>query len=141
VFALLRWDQMPELADLIRKHAGGSAPTWQHVTDALREVGEEISRLEYYSDDGDAYAVWAKFWEQTRQDFGPPMLGVQEDRDAGTDSDELAEGNSYIDMRRAAVEYEGDRCALLLSDRRLYDNGLLVFTSESTPSTKPTLDA
>ena len=137
-FALLRWDQIPELAKLARDLAGGADPGWQNLTDALRKMGEELARLEYYDEDRDhtprdAFDVWRGFWKDQRHDFGPPLAACIADPPGALPKDwRLASvDRCYIDLRnvRSALEFEGDQCRLRIDGYAAEDDGILNFAS------------
>ncbi len=75
VFALLRWDQLAELAAIVRDKAAGNAPSTANMDDALKQMGEGLQKLEFAEDDKDPFDIWREYREYERRDFGRPVLG------------------------------------------------------------------
>jgi len=127
VFALLTWDQVPELSYSIRDLAGSGPVTWDHVTKALGALGEELERLEYHDEKADLYQVWSTFWDNARRDYGRPMLGFRPVSLRRGDIVERDAVYGYLDLGSAAPEHEAGACTFDATDGRLIDDGVLIF--------------
>lgn len=139
-FALLRWDQIPELASRARRNAEAEEVSLRNVTDALREMGEQLSRLEYSDEhsrqaDRGVFEVWHQLWRDARRDFGRPVVGQISTPPDGLPSAWLAVptadvvGSSYIDLRRAnpSLHFSGDSCRIVSEEYEGEDDGILNF--------------
>lgn len=68
IFALLRWDQLDELAaklDSVEVAAANST-----LEAELGRMGEQLERLEWHHEDGGPYQLLRNYEEENRQDFG-----------------------------------------------------------------------
>jgi hypothetical protein len=139
-FALLRWDQIPELAQRLREEKKSDA---FHLGKALGEMGEKLARLEYQGEnEGDsALDEWSKLLEETRQDHSRRFLLRVEGLDseagieiAGSDSE-----SDYVEIKSlptGALSFnpETDECLISLSQQTFKDRGLLDFAPIQTDS-------
>jgi ATPase family associated with various cellular activities (AAA) len=140
-FALLRWDQIPELANLARQRADGSEVTLRNLTDALRKMGEELARLEYADEDDEhkpreVFDVWRRFWTDARRDFGRPVVARIVDAPDPTPEAWPAVArlgdDVYIDLRRieSATSYPGDSCEISIEGYEGEDDRILNFQQD-----------
>lgn len=137
-FALLRWDQIPELANLARQRAAGSEVTLENLRDALRQMGEELARLEYADEDEERkpreiFDVWRRFWKDARRDFGRPVVArIANPPDPRRESWPAVgqlDDDVYVDLRRieSATSYPGDSCEISMEEYEGEDDRILNF--------------
>jgi predicted ATPase len=143
-FALLRWDQIPELANLARQKAAGKPVTLKNLEEALRKMGEELARLEYFDVDAnhkprEVFDVWRTFWKDARRDFARPVLarlfGAPSPPPEPLVTRDRPDGVVYVDLRRLgdAIAYGEDACAITADGYNERDDGILNFGQRSAP--------
>ncbi len=132
-FALLRWDQIPELAQRIREEEKSDV---LHLGKALADMGEKLARLEYQSAAGaTALDEWREILKETLRDHGRRFLvrieGLKVEagiKIAGSDSESV-----YVEIKSLPVgalkfNPETDECLITIDKQTFKDRGLLDFS-------------
>ena len=144
-YALLRWDQLGELARLTLDAAPDGNPSITEVKSVLGEMGQRLADLEYRIENGngsnnspkDIFGLWRTYWTSSRRDFGRRLV-VRIDKRPGVlpeRSEVIGEcektGVVYVDLSLAldqlVFDAESDTCTLLAGDQQLKDVGVLEF--------------
>lgn len=135
VYGLLRWDQIPELAGRLLEKDAVSLPNLQEV---LREMGEELSRLEYHNEDeaDGILAVWNQYWSEARRDYGRPVIARVDDPPqpvpaswpvVGEKDGSVFLNLANIDNSRLTFDPADDSCKLELDGATFRDQGIFDF--------------
>ncbi len=145
VFALLRWDQIPELASRVTVVPGDDAATLASLEKALQGMGDELHHLEYHDEDSDGktvplFDVWRAYRANARRDFGRPLVARADALPDPLPGDwepfASSNGATYVDLHAAtdALDYDGDRCELRDGNGYLAvdEDGLLSFAKDET---------
>jgi hypothetical protein len=111
VFALLRHDQLPELAERIRRHSEGGLNT-AAVENALRSMGGDLAETDWHNaEDVDPYALFLEYWSHDRIDHRRLMLAAVEgeyqgDPPPGTEVLEATVDRTYLRVVNQEVLFE-----------------------------------
>jgi ATPase family protein associated with various cellular activities (AAA) len=135
VYGLLRWDQIPELAGRLLGKSEISLPFLQEV---LREMGKELSRLEYHDESKktDILEVWNRYWDEARRDYGRSIIvRVDDPPNPIPDSWHVVSeknGSAFLDLEKIGIgnltlDPATDSCLLDLDGITLHDRGTLDF--------------
>jgi hypothetical protein len=134
-FALLRWDQIPELAQRV---LASGVVSYQHLERVLEELRQELTRVEYQSPkkDSTAFTVWNEFLDDLRRDPSRRFLaridGVRAPKGAILANVGEPDAAVFLDINTLASkdlqhDYTKDVCRLKLGKKSLRDRGLLRF--------------
>jgi hypothetical protein len=136
-FALLRWDQIPELARRVLQRGNGEV-TFKHLEDILQEMQSELEHLEYHRKDKSAIEVWNEYWQNARRDYGRAFVAAITElpKDSGLVVLNACADISYVDLRSvAAASLTGDAAkqelSLKVGGEMFGDDGLLSFRRPS----------
>jgi predicted ATPase len=139
-FALLRWDQISELAQKLR----AGEVTYPRLESLLSDMGLNLARVEYRKDEEgeqepplveEALDVWSQFWKELRRDHSRQFLLRIEDPatvPVGAIPAVGEENVVYLDSKEISAEQlscapDSDHCTLELDGVQFSDKGLLDF--------------
>jgi SpoVK/Ycf46/Vps4 family AAA+-type ATPase len=110
IFALVRHDQMAELADLTRREAGGAAPNADNLKAALLKMGSDLEKVEWASSDDnrDPFDLWRDYRALERHDYRREALALVDELPAdlpeGWSTEQGADDQRYLDVRGAVED-------------------------------------